>query len=588
MNLSVLKYFIPTILVFLFASNLARSNPDTLSLKTALERVAESRKNKNADGLADALRDLAARYLIERDNPDEAVKAYTEAIGVLEVYDDSAGIYEIYMDLGMLHTSMGQFHLAINYYDAAADFFKIRDDSISMGVAFNFTGDAYIGASMINQAIPFVTEASKLTSPTSILARVNNNTITALMRNGHDLRDMSKIVDTAQVDRAPSAVITQNYKGLAQLNSGYYQFRKGNLPLAEYYFDQVLKDSDSGEILREALSYLAELNKQRGDFEAAFAYLSQYSSVNDSLLSEKRQQIINRLRIEMEINDKKQEIRDLQSEQKVQAILNKTSRVSAISLLIASLIILIGAYLAIRNYQRRLSVNQIIHSQNEEINQSRITELENNLKIETMQSMINGQEVERERVAKELHDSLGGLLSTVKLHFDALQSNREGIEESKEYQKAYSLLDMACNEVRSIANNMQPDALLSMGLVPAINDLINRAQSAETPRIEFQYFDVNGQLDPTASLNIYRIVQELINNSIKHANASEILVQLLQKDDELMITVEDDGIGFDPEEVKTGMGTGNIASRVNFLKGEISVHTGPGEGTSTLVTVPVS
>ncbi len=249
------------------------------------------------------------------------------------------------------------------------------------------------------------------------------------------------------------------------------------------------------------------MNKQRGDFEAAFLYLSQYSSVNDSLLSEKRQHIINRLRIEMEINDKKQEIRDLQSEQKVQAILNKTSRVSAISLLIASLIILIGAYLAIRNYQRRLTVNQIIHSQNEEINQSRITELENNLKIETMQSMINGQEVERERVAKELHDSLGGLLSAVKLHFDALQSHREGIEESNEYQKAYSLLDMACNEVRSIANNMQPDALLSMGLVPAINDLINRAQSEETPKIEFQYFDVNGQLDPTASLTIYRIVQ---------------------------------------------------------------------------------
>jgi signal transduction histidine kinase len=124
--------------------------------------------------------------------------------------------------------------------------------------------------------------------------------------------------------------------------------------------------------------------------------------------------------------------------------------------------------------------------------------------------------------------------------------------------------------------------------VPAINDLINRAQSEETPKIEFQYFDVNGQLDPTASLNIYRIVQELINNSIKHANASEILVQLLQKDDELMITVEDDGIGFDTEKVKTGMGTGNIASRVNFLKGEISVHTRPGEGTSTLVTIPVA
>jgi signal transduction histidine kinase len=202
--------------------------------------------------------------------------------------------------------------------------------------------------------------------------------------------------------------------------------------------------------------------------------------------------------------------------------------------------------------------------------------------------MIQGQEVERERVAKDLHDSLGGLLSTVKLHFDVIQSQDERIGNMPEYQKAYTLLDDACKEVRHISNNLQPNALHRMGLIPALHDLINRIKTTDTPAIHFYTEGLNGVLDPRISLNVFRIVQELLNNALKHAGANEIHISLIQSGDRLTITVQDNGKGYEPSETPKGMGTENIASRVNYLKGDLSIHSVIGEGTSTQIEVPLS
>ncbi|HJW30922.1 MAG TPA: ATP-binding protein, partial [Saprospiraceae bacterium] len=142
------------------------------------------------------------------------------------------------------------------------------------------------------------------------------------------------------------------------------------------------------------------------------------------------------------------------------------------------------------------------------------------------------------------------------------------------------------NEVRTISNNMQPGALLKMGLVPAINDLVNRIKSENTPHIEFIHYGELNELPINITLHIFRIVQELLYNCIKHAQSREILIQLIRNEADIEIMVEDDGRGYDPQDVKKGMGTENIAARVNFLKGEISIHSQLGVGTTTTITLP--
>lgn len=137
-------------------------------------------------------------------------------------------------------------------------------------------------------------------------------------------------------------------------------------------------------------------------------------------------------------------------------------------------IVTLSIYFIVKFYDQRITTTRIITEQKEEINQQHIRELEDSVKMSSMRSVIEGQEIERERIAKDLHDSLGGLLSTIKLQFDYVRSKNQELSAQKEYSKAHALLDTAVEEVRTISRNLQPGSLQNLGLVPAIKDLINR------------------------------------------------------------------------------------------------------------------
>ena len=494
-------------------------------------------------------------------------------------------------ELAMMFTAMNDNLQALNWHDAAIDHYKLQRNMREEGLQRVFIADILLRSDEDERAIIEINNADNMIpvlSDDSVSQdrEILINTSSAMVRNGLNLQ--AGLNDTLGMD-ITRTMNDPDYSGLAMLNCGTYYLAREHHHLAVFYLlNAADEEPRDGAILRDIYKNLAAALRGIEELDMAYSFLEAYSFVNDSLLNDRRQKILNRLLVQMRLYDKQAEIRDLEKDKYIEDIKGRAQNITTISLLIGSLIILFGTYIAIRNYQKRLSANQIIHKQNEEINTGRINELENNLKIKTMHSMILGQEAERERVARDLHDSLGGLLSTVKLHFDALQSQHDSVNDMSEYKKAYALLDEACKEVRSISNNMQPGALLKMGLVPAINDLVNRVQSDETPQIDFQHYGVNGQIKQTSLLNIYRIVQELLNNSIKHAGAEQILIQLVQKDNELIVMVEDDGSGYDPEIAKPGMGTENINSRVSFLKGELSIQSKPGDGTTTLVTIPLS
>ena len=160
---------------------------------------------------------------------------------------------------------------------------------------------------------------------------------------------------------------------------------------------------------------------------------------------------------------KEKEIIDLEGEKITTELRNRRSSLATYALLIAFLAVLAAAYFIINFYQQRLASNHIILDQQEQINKQKIKELNNNLQIQTMQSLMKGQEIERDRVAKDLHDSLGGLLSTIKLRFDGIPLNGGNKIDEKDFTQIHNLLDVACNEVRSISNNLQPGALEQLG-----------------------------------------------------------------------------------------------------------------------------
>jgi len=205
-----------------------------------------------------------------------------------------------------------------------------------------------------------------------------------------------------------------------------------------------------------------------------------------------------------------------------------------------------------------------------------------------MNSMIEGQEAERLRIAKDLHDSLGGLLSTVKAHFTTIQNEIEQLDALDLTGKTNALIDEACIEVRRISHNMMPHALSLSGLKGAIEDLGTHLQE-QGYSVNVEIDNLPEALEPTKEVMIYRLIQEIISNIRKHAQASSILIQLIGHKNEVNLLVEDNGRGFTYETAlaKGGLGLKSINSRVAYLDGTIDWDTQPNNGTSLTINIPI-
>lgn len=319
----------------------------------------------------------------------------------------------------------------------------------------------------------------------------------------------------------------------------------------------------------------------------AYYYALRYAELGDTLLNRDKALALQRLALQFDTREKSSEIQNLEREKKVVEAQAQSHQLTAGALAVALCAVSLAMFFIIRDYRHRLHTDQVIARQNEELNQQIIRQLEDSLQIETMRGMIAGQEVERRRIAQDLHDSVGGMLAATRIQVENVLSRNLQNEDNTDLIKVKSLLDETVSETRNIARNMQPGALMEFGLAKAVQDLTGRIYGENAPHITFEHFGDCKNLDQTVALNSYRIVQELIQNSLKYASAAEILVQITRTDGQLALLVEDDGVGYDPKTVRKGMGTDNIANRIQFLHGELNVQTAPGEGTSTLVTIPL-
>lgn len=562
---------------------------DNMSNAELYRLIAQLEQHNKFSEAGEAYRIIAERDLAEIENLDRAIKNYIEAQKLFGRAGDTVRMYQTITDLGRLYCGSEYYQEAITMFERVESYAERQLDTLLSARMLQQIGEIYIAKKEFDEASKYFDRASKLNLmiQDTLLSTINKLTITALTGQKPLFKDLPDSLNIA-LTRFDS-VRYQSFLPNIHLHVGMYNMHAKKYKLAMYYFVQGLRLAGKDVFVkRELYRQQAECYERMNDFPAALNVLKAYNHFNDSLNDVSKSASIQQNFLKEKDIERETELQQMVLDRKISVLTSALQNVVTYALLVGAVIMLIVTYLIIRGYQQRLNSNQIIANQNEEINRRKINELESNRKIESISSMLQGQEVERERIARDLHDSLGGLLSTVKLHFDAIQAKNPEITHQKEYNKAYTLLDEACNEVRTISNNMQPGALLKMGIVPAIKDLVNRIESEETPHIEFIHYGPLNDLAIGVTLNIYRIVQELLYNCLKHAQSKEILIQLIRNEEDLEIMVEDDGHGYDPNDVKKGMGTENVAARVNFLKGEISIHSEKGVGTTTTITIPYS
>jgi len=259
------------------------------------------------------------------------------------------------------------------------------------------------------------------------------------------------------------------------------------------------------------------------------------------------------------------------------------------SLMIAgSIILFLSIFIIVYYYlQRNKTAKKDL-----KISAQTISDLLKEQEIKSYNAMIDGQEEERKRIASDLHDRLGSMLSTVKLVFGSLEAKIDttDTENKKKYDQINNLLDEAVVEVRRISHNLSTGMVMSFGLVAALQELCESIDRTGLIRCKLLAYGMNERLDQHTEIGIFRMIQELLNNILKHAKAKQITIQLNRIADLVNITVEDDGVGFDINESKKsgGMGLRNLKVRAENLNASYTLDSKSGKGTISIIDIPIN
>ncbi len=232
-------------------------------------------------------------------------------------------------------------------------------------------------------------------------------------------------------------------------------------------------------------------------------------------------------------------------------------------------------------YQRKLIKRKLEYQ--------KVEDLLKKQELKTAYAMLAGQEKAHKRIAEELHDNLGSILVTLNMFADTLQKKTNPEDQKKLAQKISEVAQIANEATRKISHSLDSGVLKHFGLATAVQELVDAVNESQTISVS-SHVQLEEKLDSEISLNIYRIIQELINNTLKHGQASKINIDLNQIKDSLTLIVEDNGVGFERTEldVKKGMGLRNLESRVERLGGQLTIDSKKMKGTTTIIEMPLS
>lgn len=253
-----------------------------------------------------------------------------------------------------------------------------------------------------------------------------------------------------------------------------------------------------------------------------------------------------------------------------------------------AVLLLLGASIAflINSNTRR---KQLLAEQQQKLQEQKVATLLKEQELATIDAMIEGQEKERQRIANDLHDDLGGLMATVKLHFNSLNSKVKDDTDDL-YVKTNNLIDEAYQKIRAIAHAKNSGVIAKQGLLKAVEQMGEKVSIANSIAIEVKDFGLDNRLENSLELTLFRIIQELIANIIKHADASKVNIHLTNHGDTLNILVEDNGVGFKATKIvtsSTGIGLKSIDQRVAHLNGSFDIESEPGQGTTVIIDIPL-
>ncbi len=607
-------------------ANLLDANNQTLQAKksylTAYEQLLS---NDEPEKAAQVLNDLSTFYGLHGEF--DSLKYFAqEAVKIFIDHKDTMGLISNYSNIGRAYQLMGQFDSAIVNLYKAIDLMEAYTPTPVLqkthlryqGNVFNNLGIAYVEHGDLENGIKFYLKATEKKVALGDLTEVGNIMINI---GGVKFDEGDPIAARAYLDSASFYYEKTNYSlgllmcktnsaavsnmvgehakaieyskdgaqiakqlddqtnvALNYIHLGTAHWRLGNKELAYTYLDSsamVSQAIDSKRVMNEVQNLRYEFALEEKDFERALNYRNEFFATKDSMYQTQKSREISELETQYKTAEKEQEIAFLEQENKLKEATIQRNTFLLIGLVVLIiLLIVIFYFIRYRTRQQHLAVLQ---------------EQKIRMRESQMQAVIDSQETERKRFATDLHDGMGQLISALNLNIQSMNETAgDKDKRDKLYNNSTTLLKDIHTEIRNIAFNLMPQTLMKAGLIEGLEELIHRINRTEKIQVHLSVYDLDHRLPEVVEVSIYRIIQEFLSNIMKYSQAENVYIGITNHEDELVLTIEDDGIGYDIEKFKVSEGNGwrNINSRVNLIKGELDIDTTEGrKGSSVVINI---
>jgi len=504
---------------------------------------------------------------------NQTIKTLTESLSYFEDNDDELNAAKCYSNISAAFAELGNYPKAIEYNEKALDVF-VRQNLIQFQlITLPNLAAQHLKNGDTLKAINNNMEAEKLA-----LAMKNKRSLSIIYNNlGSAYLDLDETKARQYLEKAIALKNELNLKSgieVAQGNLGYLHLKNKEYKTALDYY-QLVEKQVNGEQLVYAYEQIRKCYEGLKEYHKALLYSEKARQLNDSILDAENQKVFSEIQTRYETEKKEKEILELQSqnlEVDNKRIQNQNLFLIALGILFMSSIL--TYYIFKRNRQRQKA------------------ELEKLLKqlkdqeLKGLDAIVEAQEKERERIANDLHDNLGSRMATLKLLIDDIHHKTKK-EQTEQLPKLQLLADETYHEVRKIAHNSHTGSLISHGLIASMKTIADQISESGGLKVNVNNINVKQRVKNNIEILVFRIIQELLTNILKHAKASEATIQFSEDNQELTIMIEDNGKGFLLKETNLGFGLTNIEKRLSNLNGNIEIDSSPGNGTTIILTIPI-
>jgi len=558
-------------------------------------------------------------------NFNQAIKFCQESLKISEGLNDKLNISHCLKDIGVFYAKMGNYYIALEYNLKALKLFEAIGNKKGIAACYNFIGNIYLFQNNFTKALSYYFKAmeikEKINDANGIAICSSNISEIYTSLHNYDLAikyNYKSLKAREELGDIKGVAICYDNMGELQLDNGDFKkainfyskalalyhdindkegiaISNGNIAktynkLQEYdvaieYGKKSLDFSQEiGSLYYEKNSdeYLSDAYEGKHDLKQALFHYKQVKLLNDSIFNLEKQKEITKMEAIYQNEKKEKEIEILEKDKKIEIAEIQKVQLQKYIFIAGFLLVILLTIVIFRSYKQKQKNNlERLKGKNDtlliEINEQRQKHLS---------EVVNIQEKERKRIAENLHDELGGALSAIKVNLSSwMYQNQSQVQDNKLIQ-IESMVDIACTQVRTIAHDLMPPELAKLGFNYAIESLVDKMDQNGKIIIHLSNELAEKQLKPEIEIAVYRIINELLTNTLRHSKAQNASLQLFISDGFLTIIAEDNGIGFDSNTMGAGMGLGNTKSRIAALNGSITIDSAPNRGSSILIDIP--